>query len=773
MRTNPTNAGPSTRVEQAIEEAASARRAGRHREAIERVGAASALLAAGPVRRELRVGLAREAGLACVGLDRPQEARDHLMLALERAGGEPALADPVRAALGALELMGGEPREARRWLSDRGRDRRATLLAQARLELYEGHVAAVEQALQACEQAPGGTSGVAPPSSALRSLAAIWQGRPDQAQMLLDGVASAGNAYWELARLLALRAVWVKTGDARYLAVALSTSEELRFGDRIDVRIPGLQALVASQHAICLHLRGETELSLDAAHTAEAQMGALSVPEWPLQAVLHDLAVVYRAAGDDERWQAVMERYTELAPGPWPARARLVTGPRADDALTPRRSDGAAGRDGSGGPLARVALAVLEDASDPCGALLAALGATLGAHGGRWNGADGRSLARIGTALIASATSPPPVVLELGAVGAIELFGATPAAAARVDLDTLEALAAAARERASERRSSRALADAVRVAEMGRRAAEDALERARRPGSAAVVGGRFRTVIGRSEGLREVLDRLGVLAGMPGAILLDGPAGSGRRHLARALHSLDREDAAELPMVDMGLVPPGEQTATLQRLQTGALGGDWLVANAEHLGPEACSWLIQVTSDCGAGRGRALVTLDSGTSGPIPDALRSALAPGRVPVPGLDERLEDLPLLLDAFAREVGRRPDDVSTGARALLARRGWAGHLAELRTAVHQAAVRADKATLLPEHFEATLPDSGVHLSESVELGYHDAVRTFRRELLSHALEVCGQNRTRAAELLGLQRTYFMRLIRDLGATEDEAEA
>ncbi|PKN58443.1 MAG: hypothetical protein CVU56_06145 [Deltaproteobacteria bacterium HGW-Deltaproteobacteria-14] len=269
------------------------------------------------------------------------------------------------------------------------------------------------------------------------------------------------------------------------------------------------------------------------------------------------------------------------------------------------------------------------------------------------------------------------------------------------------------------------------------------------------------------------LDRLGVLAGMPGPILLDGPAGSGRRHLARALHSLDREDAAELPMVDMGLVPPGEQTATLQRLQASALGGDWLVANAEHLGPEACSWLIQTTSEGGPARGRALVTLDAGTAGPIPDALRSALAPGRVPVPGLDERLEDLPLLLDAFAREVGRRPDDVSTGARALLARRAWAGHLAELRTAVHQAAVRADKATLLPEHFEASLPDAGVHLSESVELGYHDAVRSFRRDLLSHALEVCGDNRTRAAELLGLQRTYFMRLIRDLGATEDEADA
>jgi len=772
MRTNPTSSGPSARVGQAIQEAAAARQAGRYREALERVRAASALLAAGPVRRELRVSLEREAGLACIGLDRPREARDRLMLALERAGSEGALADPVRAALAALELMGGELREARRWLSERGRDRRATLLAQARLELAEGHVAVAEQALQACEQAPGGTSGVAPPSSALRSLAAIWQGRPDQARMLLDGVASTGNAHWELARLLSLRAVWVQGGDGRYLDVALSTTEELRFGDRVEVRPPGLAALIASQHALLLHLRGETELALDAAHTAEAQLGTLMIPEWPLPAILHDLAVVYRAAGDDERWQAVADRYADLDPGPWPARARLVTGPRADDALSPRRRDGVDSGAGHGGALARVALAVLEGGADPCGALLGGLAETVGAHGGRWHGADGRVLARLGTALLPGTPAGPPVVLEVGQAGAIELFGAAPPAVARLDRGYLEGVARAARERLSERRASRALADAVRVAETGRAAAEEALERSRRPGSAVVVGGRFRSVVGRSERLREVLDQLGVLAGMPGPILLDGPTGSGRRHLARALHAVEHE-GVELPVVDVSLVPLGEQTATLQRLRAGALSGDWLVANAENLSPEACSWLIQATSEVLDGGGRALVTLDAGTEGQVPDALRSALAPGRVAIPGLDERLEDLPLLLDAFAREVGRRPDDVSTAARALLARRAWVGHVAELRTAVHQAAVRAEKATLLPEHFEAALPDAGVHLSESVELGYHDAVRSFRRELLVHALEVCGGNRTRAAELLGLQRTYFMRLIRDLGATEGETSA
>jgi Nif-specific regulatory protein len=77
----------------------------------------------------------------------------------------------------------------------------------------------------------------------------------------------------------------------------------------------------------------------------------------------------------------------------------------------------------------------------------------------------------------------------------------------------------------------------------------------------------------------------------------------------------------------------------------------------------------------------------------------------------------------------------------------------------------VRSAGKTLLPEHFEAAAgADQGASLSEGLDLGYHDAVRSFRQQLLVHALETTGGNRTRAAELLGVQRTYFMRLIRDL---------
>jgi DNA-binding NtrC family response regulator len=47
----------------------------------------------------------------------------------------------------------------------------------------------------------------------------------------------------------------------------------------------------------------------------------------------------------------------------------------------------------------------------------------------------------------------------------------------------------------------------------------------------------------------------------------------------------------------------------------------------------------------------------------------------------------------------------------------------------------------------------------------GYHGAVCEFKRRLIESTLHQARGNRTHAARVLGLQRTYLLRLIRDLG--------
>ena len=294
------------------------------------------------------------------------------------------------------------------------------------------------------------------------------------------------------------------------------------------------------------------------------------------------------------------------------------------------------------------------------------------------------------------------------------------------------------------------------------------MERHRRGAAVAVVGGWFPTVAGRSVALKAALDRLGLLADTALPVLLEGTPGTGRRHLARAFDTHLGGQPERCPVLEMYLVPPGVMMDTLARLEAEAAGGCYVIAGAEHLTPEAASWLISRADDP-ARRSRPVLTLAEAEQGPLADALRRAFAPGRVRVPGLDERLEDLPRLIDAVALVIGKRPEQIGTGARAVLARRAWPGHVAELRELLAAAAVRAGAGAVLPEHLESVAADArDTNLSESLELGYHDAVRSFRRELLRHTLRTTGGNRTRAAELLGVQRTYFMRLIRELGADD-----
>lgn len=51
--------------------------------------------------------------------------------------------------------------------------------------------------------------------------------------------------------------------------------------------------------------------------------------------------------------------------------------------------------------------------------------------------------------------------------------------------------------------------------------------------------------------------------------------------------------------------------------------------------------------------------------------------------------------------------------------------------------------------------------------EVGFHGAVSEFKRRLIETVLHQFGGNRSQAARALGLQRTYLLRLIRDLGVT------
>jgi DNA-binding NtrC family response regulator len=63
------------------------------------------------------------------------------------------------------------------------------------------------------------------------------------------------------------------------------------------------------------------------------------------------------------------------------------------------------------------------------------------------------------------------------------------------------------------------------------------------------------------------------------------------------------------------------------------------------------------------------------------------------------------------------------------------------------------------------AVVPSAPPPITVRVRVGYHGAVSDFKKRLIEATLHQVRGNRTHAARALGLQRTYLLRLIRDLG--------
>jgi hypothetical protein len=767
--------GPAARIERALQDIIAAREAGRIEEAIDRANAALTWHDAALVRRELRAGLARELGFAQMLLGHVQPAREALLMGLEQAAQESALVEPIRAALATLELMGGDAERARAHLDAKTAHRRACLSAQARIELFEGRFPQAEQVLQEGDHAPGGTNAggvLHPPATVLRCFGAVWSGRPDQARMLYDGVATRDNPVWQLVRVALLRALWVQSGDARYLQLGLAAAEQLRFND-MPTAAPGFAAAAAGMHAACLLLTGDTALAVETAEVALAALREqpLTLPEWPRAAVLFDCAMVFRDAGDEERRKSVLQQWDHLGWASWSARMSTVCGPRAVG-VTVLDSEQAVGS-AKDGNLEVFAVRLLEDPRNTRLSALRALGGSTRALGVEWLGADGTSLARIG-ARPREERECESVTLADG--GVLRFFRPQRDALRTLDRDTVDAIARVVALREEEARRLEDLADHIARADAARRLAEERLEQVRRPGTDRTHGGRFPTVVGRSETLRACLDRLALVARTRTALLIEGAPGTGRRHLAHAVTGALLDDptgSVRMPTLDAALVAPESQVGALEALvgrDRFTAGGAWaIVANAEHLGAEAVAWLADRLDRDALDQTRWVLTLDARATSATAAMLRERLAVALVRVPGLDERLEDVPLLTDAFLREIGRRPDELATAARALLARRLFAGHVAELRATVRHAVVRAPVGTIQPEHFESAATEAragaAFDADEALLLGFQGAVDHFRRALVQKALDATVGNRQRAADLLGLPRARFVKLARELG--------
>lgn len=149
-------------------------------------------------------------------------------------------------------------------------------------------------------------------------------------------------------------------------------------------------------------------------------------------------------------------------------------------------------------------------------------------------------------------------------------------------------------------------------------------------------------------------------------------------------------------------------------------------------------------------------------------------------VPPLRERRSDIPLLAGRFLRVasegVGRRLH-FSEAALALLIAYDWPGNVRELENTVERAALRARGTEVAPEDLPSKMQATGTRSLAAVSRSplqslYADlpSLDELERRYLLHVLEAVGGNRSRAAEVLHIDRRTLYRMAERFSIKLDE---
>jgi two-component system response regulator HydG len=125
-------------------------------------------------------------------------------------------------------------------------------------------------------------------------------------------------------------------------------------------------------------------------------------------------------------------------------------------------------------------------------------------------------------------------------------------------------------------------------------------------------------------------------------------------------------------------------------------------------------------------------------------------------VPPLRERTEDIPLLVESFISEFnernGKSVKALAPEAMRVLQRYSWPGNIRELRNVIERAVILSPGEFVEATHLPADLSGAPPPSIQSVGLTPGMTVDEAERRLIELTLEHTRDNKTRAAEILGV---------------------
>jgi len=320
-------------------------------------------------------------------------------------------------------------------------------------------------------------------------------------------------------------------------------------------------------------------------------------------------------------------------------------------------------------------------------------------------------------------------------------------------------------------------------------------------------------LIGKSTNINQLRQAIERVANTNSRIMITGPSGSGKELAARVLHSRSHRAGAPFVAVNAAAMAPdrveieffGTEANGAAPRKVGALeeahGGTLYIDEVADMPLETQGKLLRVLVEQkfqrvgGGPKVHVDVRIVSSScrdlnqemnAGRLREDLYHRLNVVPLSVPGLVERRDDIPLLVNHFVDQVssatGLPPRRVGDDAMAVLQSQEWPGNVRQLRNVVERLMImtggdtdKAITADMLPEDVVsgAPLSPNGSGGEHFMSLPLRDAREIFEREYLMAQINRFGGNISRTAEFVGMERSALHRKLRALGVSATERTA
>ncbi len=311
-------------------------------------------------------------------------------------------------------------------------------------------------------------------------------------------------------------------------------------------------------------------------------------------------------------------------------------------------------------------------------------------------------------------------------------------------------------------------------------------------------------MVGEGPAMRRLKEQILTAGPSNSRVLISGENGTGKELVARAIHLSSPRHAAPFVEINCAAIPESLIENELFGHERGAFTGALAVKKGKFEGAEGGTLFLDEIGDMSLPtQARVLRVLQEqefhrvGGTGSIRVDARVIAASNKnlqeeikrgafredlfyrlnvipLAIPPLRERKEDIPLLVCHFISETAREqrlpPKEIAADALEIFNDYAWPGNIRELKNIVERLMIMVPRPVItagdLPLFLEMELGETGIPAESSGPgRSLREARAAFEKNLIMERLRENGWNVNRAAEDLGIERTYLYRKMKALG--------